>query len=120
MLKNIKITTWADLLYIVTLLYITFLLVGFFYTFDAKVIFFNEKELNGQLNLITYWQLKNPSLEKWKMYIMLFGLLIVCVIIDKILLIPFFYRFTKAGKVAKMEVRKKYHELKNDQWKEKW
>lgn len=117
-MSKYKINTWADLCWIVTILYSIFLACGFFIEFDA-VVTFGKKTYDTSLNFFTWIETVNTNLADWKLYLMLICLFILALLIDKFIVIPFFTRFTKEGKVMKWEIQKKYKEMKKERKDEK-
>lgn len=117
-MNRIKISTWADLCWIATILYVIFLCCGFFYSFDA-VVTFGKKTYDTTLNFFTWIETINTNLADWKLYLLLVCMFILALLIDKFIVIPFLTRFTKAGKVQKMEIAKRYKELKSELKNEK-
>ena len=111
-MNKLKIMTWADLCYIVTLLYGIFVLCGFFIQFSAEVNFFG-KDYETTLNWFTYIQVINKNLKAWKLYLMLTCLGVVAFLIDRFILIPFLTRYTKQGKILRKEIDKKWKEIKD-------
>lgn len=117
-MNRFKISTWADLCWIVTILYIIFLCCGFFYSFNA-IVTFGTKTYETTLNFFTWIQTINTNLADWKLYLLLICMFILALIIDKFIVIPYFTRFTKEGKIAKWTIQKKYKEMKEERKNEK-
>lgn len=115
---RVKISTWADLCWITTILYVIFLCCGFFISFNA-IVQFGTKTYETTLNFFTWIETVNTNLADWKLYVLLISMLIIAILIDKFIIIPYFTRFTKEGKVARMELNKKYKELKEEKKNEK-
>lgn len=118
MFSKVKISTWADVCWIFTILYSIFLCVGFFYHFDA-IVTFGNKTYNTTLNFFTWIETINTDLADWKLYLLLICMFILAILIDKFIIIPYLTRFTKAGKVQRMEIAKRYKELKEEKKNEK-
>lgn len=113
-----KISGWNDLCFIATILYSIFLLCGFFIDFNA-VVQFGNKVVETKLNFFTWVQVNNKDLSEWKLWLMLGSFLVIAIIIDKMIFIPFFFKFTKQGKIYKHELNKKYREYKNEKIRKK-
>lgn len=112
-MSKVKLNCWSDFCYILSFLYIVFLICGFFISFEA-VVNFGKKEYSTELNLFTWIQVVNTDLEKWKLYVLLIAMMIIAILLDRFLVIPFLFKFSKEGKVMKWELAKRYQEMKEE------
>lgn len=110
-----KIKQKTDLLYLVTAMYLIFLLVAFFKDFDAKIEIIGKTYiLDTKINLIEYWKITNIHLKGWKIYVLLFSMLIPSLIIDWVLINFCWVKCTKLYKLEKVAQIQKWEEYKNE------
>lgn len=113
MLNKIKIVSWVDFCFLLTIAYSIFLICGFLISFDCRIEIFG-KEYNTTANLFTWIQTTNPDLEKWKLWVLLISMFVLALMLDIWLIKPLLFRTTKLYKIQKFETLKKYKELKNE------
>lgn len=114
----LKLKSTKSYLFIISILYGIFCLVGLFYKFDAK-IYIGNKELVSTISLFDYWKAINPTLNDWKMIVLILSMGLIAIIID-IIFIKFVYiKFSKEHKLYKYELAKQYKKMKEEKENEK-
>lgn len=119
-------TKWKWLCWFITLLYIIFIIVCTFIKFDTKIIFLNVngKELSAttEQNLLSLWSAitSNPSLKGLKLYALLFGMGLVSIVID-LILINFVWGgiFSKYQRAINKQSKEEYEKFKEEMKKKK-
>lgn len=114
-------TKWKWLCWFVTLLYIIFIIVCTFIKFDTKITFLNVngKELSAttEQNLLSLWSAitSNPSLKGLKLYALLFGMGLVSIVID-LILINFVWGgiFSKYQRAINKQSKEEYKTFKEE------
>lgn len=119
-------TKWKWLCWFITFLYIIFIIVCTFIKFDTKITFLNVngKELSttAEQNLLSLWSAitNNPSLKGLKLYGLLFGMGLVSIILD-LILINFVWGgiFSKYQRAINKQSKEEYQKFKEEMKKKK-
>lgn len=119
-MKWLSIKSWADFLYLTTLIYLIFCIVIYCVPFQVTLYPTNSQgEINmnapiKEVTLAQWWSFTNEKIKGFRFTIMIVGLIIPCLIIDWILINLVWKRFTKIYKVEKYQLAKKYQEMKDE------
>lgn len=119
-------TKWKWLCWFITILYIIFIIVCTFIKFDTKITFLNvngkEFSTTAEQNLLSLWSAitNNPNLKGLKLYALLFGMGLVAIVID-LILINFVWGgiFSKYQRAINKQSKEEYERFKEDMKKKK-
>ena len=115
MFNKLKLVTWADLLYLVTLAYIITLIVLSSWNYQV----WDKKHQKHNITYLTYLLTQHKELWGIKGKILLGSMFIVAIIIDRILIKTIWVRFTKQYKVAQYAIDKEYSKIAKEKDNEK-
>lgn len=114
-------TNWSRFMYLFSFTYIIIISTLMLYTINIESIKIGiiDKYLENKEMSLLDALLLSSDLGGYKKWLLLCGVLIVAVILDRIFTIPMiYYNWTKAGKIEKWETKEKFIEI-NDKIKAK-
>lgn len=108
MFNKLKLTSWADIMYIVTIIYTLFLI-------SVSCIDYTVYDISGKkhytITILDFWCARAQPLKGWKGKMLIGCMFVLAIIVDRILIKFFWIKFTKQYKIAKYQLNKEYQKM---------
>lgn len=113
---KLKISTWADFMFILTAAFIIFCIVIYsvpYYQDMYKLVNGEYVKVTSDITIAQYWSITNEHLKGFKFVLLMAGCGAAAFLIDIFFTRPILNRYTKLGKLERAEIKKKWKEFKD-------